>query len=116
MTNALREFKAGIFHALAHPTRIAIVEALRGRERGVGALAQLLGVDQANVSQHLAVLRTKQVVVARKQRNQVYYSLRDRAITHVSGLLHGYFYRQLRGSASLLRGLEGTRVRPKRRP
>jgi DNA-binding transcriptional ArsR family regulator len=77
VTTPLRAFKAEIFQALAHPTRIAIVEALRDGELGAGALGASLQIEQANLSQHLAVLRSKQVVVSRKAGNQVYYSLRD---------------------------------------
>ena len=72
----LRTFKAGIFQALAHPTRIAIVDALRDGELSAGALAQRLRVEQANLSQHLAVLRANRSWSGRAG-NQVYYSLRD---------------------------------------
>ena len=67
MQDALRQFKADFFQALAHPTRIAIVEQLRDGELSAGALMERLGVEQANVSQHLAVLRAKRVVVSRKE-------------------------------------------------
>ena len=98
MTNpdALRRFKAEIFQALAHPTRIAIAEALMERELSAGQLIQLLELEQANASQHLAVLRSKRIVIARKQGNQVFYSLRDRALGEVLQSLRGYFQRHLR--------------------
>ena len=75
MQDSLRRFKAGIFQALAHPTRIAIVELLRDAgEVPVSTVYERLGLEQANVSQHLAVLRSKHIVVARKDGNQVFYS------------------------------------------
>jgi ArsR family transcriptional regulator len=111
--DALREFKAQIFQALAHPTRIAVVDALRGGERSAGALLTLLGVPQANLSQHLAVLRAKQVVVARKAGNQVFYSIRDPVLTEVLDKLKRYFFRQLTGTASLLQSM-GTRKAARR--
>ena len=77
MHDALRQFKADFFQALAHPTRIAIVEHLRGGELSAGALIERLGLEQANASQHLAVMRTKQIVTSRKAGNQVFYSVRD---------------------------------------
>ena len=104
--SALREFKAQVFQALAHPTRIAVVEALRGGERSAGALLSDLGVEQANLSQHLAVLRAKQVVVTRKAGNQVYYRLRDPVLTRVLDLLKRYFYGQISGTAALLDEME----------
>jgi len=108
---ALRAFKAEIFQALAHPTRIAVVEALRGRELGAGALGERLGLSQANLSQHLAVLRAKQVVVARKAGNQVHYSLRDPVLSDVLDLLKRYFYSQLRDTEALLGQLRAERTR-----
>jgi ArsR family transcriptional regulator len=109
----LREFKAEIFQALAHPTRIAVVEALSEGERNAGSLLELLRVEQANLSQHLAVLRAKHVVSSRKSGNQVYYALRDPALARVLELLKRYFHKQLRGTAALLGELE--RSAPRRR-
>jgi ArsR family transcriptional regulator len=113
MQSALRAFKAQLFQALAHPTRIAIVEALRGRELGAGALQAQLGVEQANLSQHLAVLRAKGVVVHRKSGNQVYYALRDPVLTKVLDLLKTYFHAHLNEILSLLGEMdaEGARRR-----
>ncbi len=62
MSQELRRFKAEIFKALAHPTPIAIVEALRDGETSAGQLIGQSGLEQANASQHLAVLRGKQIV------------------------------------------------------
>lgn len=90
MSDAIRRFKADIFQALAHPTRIAIVEALRDGELGAGAIGEQLQVEQANLSQHLAVLRTRHVVVGRKAGNQVFYSVRDRVLIDVLDQLKHY--------------------------
>ena len=110
MTTPLRSFKAEIFQALAHPTRIAVVEALRDGELGAGAIAAHLGIEQANLSQHLAVLRSKQVVVSRKAGNQVYYSLRDAVLVQVLDLMKQYFHAHLNDTVALLSEME-----PKRR-
>ena len=103
MEDALRQFKSEIFQGLAHPTRIAIVELLRDGERSAGQLIDKLGIEQANASQHLAVLRTKQIVVSRKAGNQVYYSIRDRALVEVLEILRRYFYSQLNSTVNLLK-------------
>jgi DNA-binding transcriptional ArsR family regulator len=106
VTQELRHFKARIFQGLAHPTRIAIVEALGERELAAGELIEQLKLEQANASQHLAVLRARQVVVSRKSGNQVYYSLRDPVLKQVLGLLRDYFYSQLSESATLLKEMK----------
>lgn len=102
MTDALRRFKADVFQALAHPTRIALVEALRGGEMQAGQLIEKLQLEQANASQHLAVLRSKMIVVANKRGNQVFYSLRDPVLVEVLDILRRYFYSQLAGTASMI--------------
>jgi DNA-binding transcriptional ArsR family regulator len=101
--DALRQFKADIFQALAHPTRIAIAELLRKRELSAGQIIQLLELEQANASQHLAVLRAKRIVIARKEGNQVFYSLRDRALGEILDSLRGYFQRYLRAARADLK-------------
>ncbi len=107
MSDALRQFKSEIFQGLANPTRIAIVELLRDGELSAGTLIEKLRIEQANASQHLAVLRAKQIVVSRKVGNQVYYSIRDRALIEVLDTLRRYFYAQLDNTVNLLREAAG---------
>lgn len=103
MTQELRRFKAEIFQALAHPTRIAIVETLGSGEMSAGQIIEELEIEQANASQHLTVLRSKQIVVNRKEGNQVFYSLRDPVLIEVLDILKRYFYSQLSQTASMLK-------------
>ena len=58
-------------------------ERLRDGERSAGTLVELLGVDQANTSQHLAVLRAKNILVSRSAANRVVYSVLDPLIIGV---------------------------------
>ena len=102
MQDSLRRFKADIFHALAHPTRIAILELLSPGELSAGALIEKLGMEQANVSQHLAVLRAKQLVSNRKVGNQVFYSVRDPIIIEVLNLMRTYFHAHLTEALGML--------------
>ncbi len=102
MKESLRRFKAEVFQALAHPTRIAIVEALRDGELPAGKLIEKLGLEQANASQHLAILRAKRIVVNRKAGNQVFYTLRDPVLIEVLDVLRRYFYSHLTDTLSLL--------------
>lgn len=86
----LRQLKAEIFQGLAHPTRIAIVEVLREGELSAGQVIEKLGLEQANASQHFAVLRSKHIVITRKSGNQVFYSLRDPILIEVLDMLKRY--------------------------
>ncbi len=73
----ITQFKAEFFKALAHPLRIRILDALRAGEVGVNELSAQLKVEQSNLSQQLAVLRSRNIVVGRKEGNNVYYSVPD---------------------------------------
>ena len=102
MQNSLRRFKADIFQALANPTRIAILEFLSDGELSAGVLIDKLGMEQANVSQHLAVLRAKHLVVNRKVGNQVFYSVRDSLLIEVLALMRRYFQSHLKESLNMM--------------
>lgn len=83
--NSLRDeqlvrFKAEFFKALASPIRIKILDSLREGELSVTELRVQLRVEPTNLSQQLAVLRSKNIVVGRKQGSNIYYSCRDPAI------------------------------------
>src|SRR3954447_10859916 len=106
MPETIRQFKASIFQALAHPTRIAIVELLRDGELTAGAIIERLGLEQANASQHLAVLRAKYVVVKRREGNQAFYSLRDPLLIEVLDLMRRYFQAHVEESLALLREMD----------
>jgi len=102
MQDALRRFKADVFQALAHPTRIAIIEELRNGELSAGSLMERLGIEQANASQHLAVLRAKRILTNRKAGNQVFYSVRDPLIIQVLDTMKQYFFAQLSEGQAML--------------
>lgn len=73
----LSQFKAEFFKALAHPLRIRILDELRRGEVGVNDLCERLDVEQSTLSQQLAVLRGRSIVVGRKDGQSVFYSVRD---------------------------------------
>lgn len=103
MLDSMRKFKAGIFHALGHPTRVALVEVLGNGELTVGQLCEHVGIEQANASQHLAVLRNKHIVETRKHGNQIFYRLRDRRLREVLDKMREYFFAHLDDALELLR-------------
>ena len=106
MPDTLRRFKAEFFQALAHPTRIAILELLRAGELSAGSLIEQLGIEQANASQHLAVLRAKRIVINRKAGNQVFYSVRNPLILEVLDLMRRYFQTHVSEAMAMLKEME----------
>src|SRR5579864_1089392 len=103
MPDSMRQFKAGIFQALGHPTRVAIAEYLSYGEMSVGQLCEKIGIEQANASQHLAVLRNKHIVETRKEGNQIFYRLRDPILGDVLAKMREYFYAHMAAATELLR-------------
>jgi len=105
----LGRFKAEFFKALAHPLRIAILDALRNGELGVNELCAELKTEQSSLSQQLAVLRSRKIVVGRKEGLNVYYSVRDTAVFKLLDVAKQIFNNQLIGVQDMLAEL---RVRP----
>jgi DNA-binding transcriptional ArsR family regulator len=106
MPDTLRQFKANIFQALAHPTRIAIVEVLRDGELPAGTIIERLGLEQANASQHFSILRAKQIVSSRKEGNQVFYSVRDPLLIEVLDIMRRYFQAHVEEAMSMLQQID----------
>jgi DNA-binding transcriptional ArsR family regulator len=77
--------------ALAHPLRLQILCALREGEKNVQQLERLLGATQANMSQHLGVLRDKEILTSRKEANQVFYSVKDARTFQLLGLMQAIY-------------------------
>jgi DNA-binding transcriptional ArsR family regulator len=73
----LRQFKADFFKALAHPMRIRILELLREGPLSVGQLQEAIGTPASSVSQQLAVLRSRNIVVTERRGTTVIYAVRD---------------------------------------
>ena len=102
----LQSFKAQFFRALAHPTRIRILEALVRRDRTVQELQEQLALDQPVVSQQLAVLRHQGIVSARKEGSSVRYALRDPLVGSLLDVARRIFNNRLGDSQGLLRELQ----------
>ena len=76
-TQAKYEARANILKAMAHPTRLFIVDELaRNGERCVCELTAMVGADMSTVSRHLAMLKGAGIIVDEKRGAQVYYRLR----------------------------------------
>jgi DNA-binding transcriptional ArsR family regulator len=79
----LQNFKAELFKALSHPSRIRILELLREEEKSVTQLQLELGAESSTVSQQLAILRMKNLVDTRRAGTVIYYRLRDLQINEL---------------------------------
>ena len=105
----LQTFKAEFFKALGHPVRIRILELLVGGEHSVKELQEALELEQPIVSEHLALLRGKNIVKARKEGTTVRYTVRDASIRQLLAIARRIFDSQLIDSQTMLRELRRER-------
>lgn len=89
MTPEVMTLVAARFKALADPTRLLILDALREGEYAVGDLVEATGLAQANVSKHLKLLHDFGFVKRRKEGLFVYYALADRKVLQLCEIMCG---------------------------
>ena len=91
----LTALHASVCKGLADPKRLLLINALRDGERSVGELCDLTGIPQTNVSQHLAILRDKNLVSSRRDGQFVFYWLTSDKITAAMDLLREVMAEQM---------------------
>src|SRR5688572_25838234 len=106
IADELQTFKAQFFRALAHPTRIRMLEILVRGGRTVQELQEALALDQPIVSQQLAVLRNLNVVSARKEGSSVRYMVKDPLVADLLDVARRIFNNHFANTRGLLRELQ----------
>jgi DNA-binding transcriptional ArsR family regulator len=99
---ALFEARAEIVKALAHPTRLFIVDELANGERCVCELRKGIGADLSTVSKHLSVLKNAGIVEDDKRGLQVFYRLRCPCILNFFGCIENVLKENARRQRALV--------------
>jgi ArsR family transcriptional regulator, virulence genes transcriptional regulator len=81
------KLQAEVCKALSHPVRLQVLDLVSKRERSVDELAKLVGVGQPNLSMHLAALRHRRLVTARRDGMNVYYKTSHAKIADACSLI-----------------------------
>lgn len=102
-TKALFEARARIIKAMAHPTRLFIVEELSKGERCVCELQEMIGSDMSTISKHLSVLRTAGIIADDKRGNQVFYTLRVPCVMNFFGCVESVLKTSAHETIDLMR-------------
>ena len=102
----LRQFKAEFFKALAHPLRIRILELLRGGPLSVTQIQEATGVPASSVSQQLAVLRTRAIVLTERRGTTIIYEVADPELFDLLDVARRIFNAHLSGTIDMLRLVE----------
>jgi len=106
VSKPLYQLKAEFFKMLAHPARIRVMELLAEREHAVAELLPKVGIEPANLSQQLALLRRAGLVVARKEGSTVHYSLTSGDVAELLAVARRILTSVLAGQVELLEGLQ----------
>lgn len=105
MSPPLYQLKAEFFKTLGHPVRIRVLELLSMREHAVAEMLPEVGIEPANLSQQLAVLRRAGLVSTRKEGSTVYYSLISPHIAELLKVARAILTGVLTEQVGLLEGL-----------
>lgn len=103
-------WQARVMKALAHPTRLAILSLLREGEVCVCELEPALGLGQANISQHLAILRGANLVTSRRDGLRVVYRIIDERLFEVLDTLSSISREQLVEATEALASLTPSKL------
>ncbi len=96
------ELHAEICKTLANPKRLQILNLLRHKELSVNELASLMEIRDANVSQHLAVMRQKGILVTRREGVNIYYRIANPKVIEACDIMREVLIEQLEERAQLV--------------
>jgi ArsR family transcriptional regulator len=98
----LFELQAEVCKTLASSKRLEILNALKEGERTVSELVEILGVPKANVSQHLAVMRHKGILDARREGVNIYYRVANAKVIKACILMREVLTEQMQETSRLI--------------
>jgi ArsR family transcriptional regulator len=108
VSTPLYQLKAEFFKTLGHPARIRVLELLSEREHAVAEMLPEVGIEAANLSQHLAVLRRAGLVATRREGSSVVYSLTSPEVAELLRVARQILTGVLTGQAELLEDLRAS--------
>lgn len=102
MEDRIYSYHAEMCKVFSHPKRLELINVLRDREISVGELCQRVKVAPANLSQHLAMMRERHILVSRKEGNVVYYRIANSKLIQAFDMLREILFEQIRQDAILI--------------
>lgn len=98
----LNALQAQLCQVLTDPSRLELLHLIGNEERTVSELVEATGLRQANVSQHLAVLRQRNIVTTRRVGTTIYYALAYAEILEACAIVRRILLRQLEETRELV--------------
>jgi ArsR family transcriptional regulator len=102
MEDRIYLYHAEMCKVFSHPKRLELINTLRDREMSVGDLSEKLKIAPANLSQHLAMMRERHILVTRKEGNMVFYRIGNPRLLQVFDMLREMLFEQIRQDAALI--------------
>lgn len=109
MLDKVNQNKSDILKAMAHPTRLSILESLREGERCVCEIIDIVDTEQSNTSQHLAVLKKMGILTSRKDGLKVIYKIKHNEILEILDTLESLLTSQMEENFAILNNMKKTR-------
>lgn len=104
MEDQIYTYHAEMCKVLSHPKRLELINTLRDKEMSAGELGERLGLTPANLSQHLAMMRQRHILISRKEGNVVYYRIANPHLLEAFDLLQEILFEHIRQDAALIQG------------
>jgi ArsR family transcriptional regulator, virulence genes transcriptional regulator len=105
------EMQADACLALANPKRLQILNILKDSEMSVARMTEEMGINKANLSQHLAVLRQKNMLETRRQGTTIFYRISNPKITEACLIMRSVLIEMLKEKVKLSKRLKEVKLR-----
>lgn len=102
MENQIYTYHAEMCEVFSHPKRLEVIDLLREGEMTVNELARKLELTSGNLSQHLSLMKTRHILLSRKEGNQVYYRIANPKLIKCLDMMQEMLFEQIRQDAALI--------------
>ena len=103
MEDQIYAYHADMCKVFSHAKRLEVINVLRDGEMTVTELTQKLGLTIGNLSQHLAMMKERRILLSRKEGNMVYYRIANTKLIPCFDMMREMLFDQFRQDAALIR-------------
>lgn len=102
MEDRIYLYHADMCKVFSHPKRLELINVLRDGEMSVNDLSDRLRMEGSNLSQHLAMMRERRILLTRKEGNVVYYRIATPRLLAIFDMMREMLFEQIREDAALI--------------
>jgi len=102
MNKKVYKIHSEICKTLSNPVRLEVINLLRNKKRSVGELVNLTKISQSTISQHLTILRQKNLVLTKRKGKNIYYSLAYPEMIKACDIMRNILFKQLKKNEKLV--------------